>query len=126
MLAYCGLDCSGCPIYLATRVEDPQTQKRTRQDIAVEIKRLYRVTCTAADIADCDGCSTEGGRLFVSCQECGVRKCARDKGMENCDHCREYVCAKLQEFFDCGGKLLHMDAKKKLDAVRVGLRRNGS
>ena len=126
MLAYCGLDCSGCPIYLATRVEDPQAQKRMRQDIAGEIKRLYGVTCTGEDIADCDGCPTEGGRLFTPCQKCGVRKCARGKGLENCAHCNEYVCATLQEFFDCGGTLLHTDAKQTLDAIRAGLPRDGN
>jgi hypothetical protein len=101
-------------------------QKRMRQDIAGQIERLYGMTCRAEDVTDCDGCSTEGGRLFVSCQKCGIRKCARGKGLENCAHCGEYVCAKLQEFFDYGGKLLHMDAKGRLDAVRAGLRRNGT
>ena len=125
MLAYCGLDCSGCPIYLATRNEDRQVQKRMREDIAVQIERLYGMKCRAEDITNCDGCAAENGRLFAGCQLCGIRPCARERRLENCAHCSDYVCAKLQQFFDHGGKLLHMDAKASLDAVRKGLRRDG-
>ena len=125
MLTYCGLDCETCPIYRATRVEDPQLQKRMREDIALQIDRLYGFKCRAEDITDCDGCVTPNGRLFAGCQMCGIRPCAREKGIENCAHCSQYVCTKLQEFFDHGGKLLPGNAKAKLDAVRAGLRRNG-
>ncbi len=125
MFTYCGLDCEGCPIYLATRVEDRQAQERMRADIAVQIERLYGMKCRAEDITDCDGCVADAGRLFAGCRMCRIRPCAREKGLENCAHCDEYVCAKLQEFFDLGGKLLHMDARGRLDTVRTGLRRDG-
>jgi hypothetical protein len=125
MLAYCGLDCSGCPIYRATRVEDPQAQKRMREAIVVQIERLYGMKCRVEDITDCDGCAAVGGRLFAGCRMCGIRPCAQEKGFESCAPCSEYVCAKLQEFFDHGGKLLDMDAKNNLDAIRRGLRRDG-
>ena len=112
------MDCSGCPIHLATGVEDRKKQTRMREDIARQIEQLYGMKCRPEDITDCDGCRTDGGRLFAACAKCGIRKCARGKSMENCAHCGEYVCDKLQEFFDHGGKLLHMDAKARLDAIR--------
>ncbi len=96
-----------------------------RQDIAVEFGRLYGIACRAEDVTDCDGCAAEGGRLMTYCGMCGIRPCARAKKLENCAHCSEYVCTQLQEFFDHGGKLLHMNARERLDAVRAGLRHDG-
>jgi hypothetical protein len=125
MLAYCGLDCSGCPIRTATGVKDLARQTQMREDIARQIEKLYGMKCTAEDITDCDGCRMDEGRLFVACAMCNIRKCAREKVVENCAHCGEYVCEKLQGFFDHGGKLLNMDAKARLDVIREALG-NGS
>jgi hypothetical protein len=125
MITYCGLDCSTCPIHLATLESDLMKQRSMRQNIAVEIERLYGMKCRADDITDCDGCPTTDGRLFAACAKCKVRECAREKGVANCAHCGEYVCQKLQVFFDHGGKLLHMDAKARLDEIREALG-NGS
>ena len=124
ILAYCGLDCFGCPIRLATQIAEGAGQRQMREDIARQIEQLYGMKCTADDITDCDGCATEGGRLFAACQKCGIRTCARDKGYENCAHCGQYACGQLNEFFSQGGKLLHMDARKRLNAIRETLRRN--
>jgi hypothetical protein len=121
MLAYCGLDCSACPIRLATQETDPERQRSMRQGIVADIQRLYAMTCTVEDITDCDGCRSDTGRLFAACAGCGVRQCARERHLENCAHCSEYVCRTLQGFFDHGGKLLHMDARKRLDEIRETL-----
>ena len=44
---------------------------------------------------NCDGCATEQGRLFGHCTKCAVRLCGMDKKLENCAHCGEYLCDKL-------------------------------
>ena len=83
----------------------------------VEIVRLcnehYSMNYDLEDIADCDGCIIEGGRLFSACKNCSIRKCARKKELENCAHCSEYICEKLEAFFKT-----EPTARKRLDTVR--------
>jgi hypothetical protein len=120
MITYCGLDCSACPIHLATLEKDARKKASMRVAIAAEIEKLYGMKCAAEQITDCDGCLADG-RLFAACAGCKVRTCAREKGVENCAHCSEYVCGNLQRFFDYGGKLVHVDAAKRLADIRKSL-----
>jgi hypothetical protein len=121
MIAYCGLKCETCPIYLATREKDHAKQVKMREDIAGKILKEYGIKCRGEDITDCDGCPTQNGRLFAGCQKCRIRPCARERGLENCAYCGDYACDKLTEFFNFGGKLVNTDAKKQLDAIRKSL-----
>ncbi|NTW60574.1 MAG: DUF3795 domain-containing protein [Nitrospirae bacterium] len=113
MLAYCGLTCQTCPIYLATRQENKEEQRRTRTEIARRCKELYGMPYEFKDITDCDGCRKEGGRLFSGCTTCTIRNCARKKGLESCAYCPDYACKELRAFFkkDPG-------AKSRLDQMR--------
>ncbi len=43
MVAYCGLTCQSCPIYLATRQENKEEQLRTRTEIIQLCKEHYGV-----------------------------------------------------------------------------------
>jgi hypothetical protein len=117
MLAYCGLVCDTCPIYLATREANLEEQTRMRAEIAHLCKEQYGMNYEPADITDCDGCRTEGGRLFTGCRTCAIRKCAGDRGLENCAHCAEYVCDKLETFLAS-----EPDAKARLDEMRNRIR----
>ena len=121
MIAYCGLDCAKCPIFLVTREANVEKQKQKREEIARQIEKTYGMQCRAEDVTDCDGCPTQGGRLFSGCQKCQIRKCAREKGLENCAHCSEYACDKLEKFFYHGGKLVEGEAKKQLDEIKARL-----
>jgi hypothetical protein len=112
-LSYCGLVCDTCPIYLATRVVDLKEQTRMRVEIARFCREQYGMKYEQADITDCDGCRVEGGRLFSGCRTCAIRKCAGDRGVENCAHCAEYVCGKLETFFAS-----EPTAKTRLDEVK--------
>jgi hypothetical protein len=113
LLAYCGLVCQTCPIYLATREENKEEQARTRVEISRLCKEHYGMKYEPEDITDCDGCRTEGGRLFSACKDCAIRNCARQKGVETCAHCTDYVCGKLEAFF-----ATDQTAKTRLDEVR--------
>jgi len=99
MIAYCGLTCQTCPIYLATRQKEKEEQTRMRVEIVRLCKEHYGMDYDVKDITDCDGCVTEGGRRFSACKNCLIRKCARENELENCAHCTEYICEKLGEFF---------------------------
>jgi len=84
-----------------------------RAEIAQKINELYQEKMKAEDVTDCDGCKTEGGRLFSGCKQCDIRKCAIQKDVENCAHCDEYVCEKLKKLF-----ATESDAKKRLDEIK--------
>jgi hypothetical protein len=99
MLAYCGLICEACPIYLATRQETSEERARMRADIAKQCKEHYGLAYSLEDITDCDGCRTEDGRLFSGCRNCAVRTCARERMFDNCAACPEYACEKLASIF---------------------------
>jgi len=109
IIAYCGLICQGCPIYWATR-------EKSKAEIARLCKEHYGMEYTPEEITDCDGCRTEGGRLFSGCLKCPIRECARQKGLENCAYCSEYACEELKQFF-----VTDPGAKTRLDVIRGSL-----
>lgn len=80
IIAYCGLLCDTCPIYVATRTPDKEEQARMRARVAQILFEHYAMRCAPGDTTDCDGCSVEEGRLFSACQNCAIRSCARSKG----------------------------------------------
>jgi hypothetical protein len=113
MISFCGLTCHKCAIYLATREKNDEEKHKMRIEIAQQIKEHYGQDCKAEDVTDCDGCLTENGRLLSGCKKCEIRKCAKAKGFENCAHCSEYACEKLEKFFATDA-----EAKVRLDAIR--------
>jgi hypothetical protein len=98
-VAYCGLPCHSCPIRLATREQDEEKKYEMRVDVARQIKERYGMECKPEDVNDCDGCKAETGILYWGCKNCPIRKCASEKAVENCAHCDEYACEKLEGFF---------------------------
>jgi len=112
-MAYCGLTCGSCPIYLATRETDKAKQVQTRIEIAEFASKHYDTVIKPEDLTDCDGCKSQTGRLYSGCSQCGIRNCAQAKDCLTCAHCPEYPCDRLQKFFasDPG-------AKVNLDSIR--------
>ena len=116
IISRCGMTCHSCPIYLATREKDEETRYKMRIDIAQQIKEHYGQECKPEDVTDCDGCLTEEGRILSGSEKCEIRKCAKGKGFENCAHCDEYVCEKLEKFFT-----MEPDAEKRLEEIRKSI-----
>ena len=119
MIAYCGLNCITCPIYLATREKNPEKQRQMKEQIVIAIKKYLGEEKRVEDITDCDGCKAQSGRLYSGCQKCQIRECAMQKHLENCAYCRQYPCEKLTRFFD--SEDIDGGAKKRLDAVKAQL-----
>ena len=99
IIAYCGLDCHSCPIYLATREKNKEKQKEKRKEILRLIEEHYGLEYNLEDITDCDGCLSDTGRLFSACRDCPIRKCATNKELQSCAYCGEYICETLEELF---------------------------
>jgi hypothetical protein len=115
-IAYCGLICHTCPIYLATRQENKEEQVNMRIEIVRQCRERYGMNYRLADITDCDGCRTDGGGLFSGRGSCFIRKCARQKGLENCAFCTEYFCEQLGAHFKTDPT-----AQKRLEQISSSL-----
>lgn len=116
ILSYCGLICQTCPIFTATKEEDLEKQASMRLEIARQCREHYGMNYGPEDITDCDGCRADSGRLFPACSSCKIRSCARQRAVENCAYCAEYICDHLQAFFATDPA-----AKTRLDGVRSGV-----
>lgn len=116
MMAYCGLLCDGCPIHLATLETDLILKQAMREDIVRQCATEYGINIQLRDVTDCDGCTAETGRIFSGCRNCTIRNCARERGVENCAHCGDYPCEKLDDIFG-----QEPDAKVRLDAIHQAL-----
>ena len=95
MIAYCGLVCSRCPTFLATLDNDDAARIKT----AVFYSEKFGLNMKPEDI-NCDGCLSEGGKLIGYCRTCEIRKCCREKGLDNCAICEEQPCDKLIKFHE--------------------------
>jgi len=94
MIAYCGISCSECGALQATRDNDDEK----RGEVARVWSEKFKMDIKPEQI-NCDGCHSEGGRLFSHCSMCEIRNCGREKNIPNCAHCSDYVCEKLEGFF---------------------------
>lgn len=108
MVAFCGLHCHECGAFIATKEDDDNKRK----EVAELWSKEFDADLKAEDI-NCDGCLSEGPRIFGHCAVCGIRKCGREQGVPNCAHCDEYACEKLEEFFQ-----MVPDSKERLDQIR--------
>ena len=115
IISYCGLNCSRCPIYLATTEPDSAKQIRMRIEIAELCNSKYGKNYTYADINDCMGCLSLSGEIFSGCLQCKVRTCAQFREVKNCAECPDYICAILDDIY-----IIDNTGKKTLDSIRGG------
>jgi hypothetical protein len=113
MLAYCGLDCSTCPLHLATLETDKSRQWEMRADIARLCTEHYKMDVQPEDINDCDGCRAATGNLFTGCAQCRIRKCATGRHLESCAYCGDYACEILKAHWQ-----LDPGAQVRLEEIR--------
>ncbi len=111
MIAICGINCHECGAYLATINDDDQK----RAEVAELWSKEYKTELKPEDI-NCEGCLSDGENLFSHPKVCEIRKCGREKGVVNCAHCSDYVCEKLEKFFQ-----MVPAAKNQLEEIRSKL-----
>jgi hypothetical protein len=111
MISFCGLVCDECGAFLATKSDDDEKRK----EIAESWSKMYDAGLKPEDI-NCRGCVSDGAVVFAHCKVCEIRKCGMEKGVQNCAYCEEYVCDKLEKFFE-----MVPDAKKLLDEIKAGM-----
>jgi hypothetical protein len=107
MTAFCGLNCSKCDAYLATKEDNDSKREATAQ----KWSKMYKADIKPAQI-NCDGCRSDGMR-FLHCDMCDIRQCCLSKNVNNCAVCEEYVCETLSRFLK-----LAPEAGKALERIR--------
>jgi hypothetical protein len=116
MVGYCGIVCSDCPIFIVTQMNDDAGRKLVAETLTKQYGAEFK-----PEEMNCDGCLGDSPRIYKYCSLCEIRKCAKEKNLENCSRCPEYQCEKLSSF-------LSKDTEdgKIWDEIRRELRRNNS
>ena len=112
MIAYCGLICTECPAYEATKLND----LKKIEEVAALCSKEYNIEVKPESVW-CDGCLVEGKKCD-HCGRCEVRACAIKKELNNCGYCADYPCNILTDFF----KMAPADVKDTLDTISQNLK----
>jgi len=91
MIAFCGLNCTVCPAFIATKENSNEKRKETAKAWSTP-----EYTLKPEDI-NCDGCSTRSGRMISFVKACDIRNCGMERKVENCALCTDYPCEKLEK-----------------------------
>lgn len=91
-LAFCGDDCNLCPRYIATQSGDVEQLKEAA---SMWKKAGWRDGIVPPEEMVCYGCI-----LVKWCRYNDIRKCAEDKGIDNCGKCDDYPCKKMEKVFE--------------------------
>ena len=112
IIAYCGLNCSTCPAYIATQADD----MAGLESVAAQWREEYNAPNISVESVICDGCLS-GSRKCSHCAECNIRACGIEHGVANCAYCVDYsTCDKIQGFIE-----MVPVARTNLEAIRVTL-----
>lgn len=93
MIAVCGLDCSACKAFIASKKND----NALRRQVADEWAKAYGFPFTP-EMINCHGCLSTDGVQIGHCADCEMRKCAMQKKAVNCGACGDYPCKTVADF----------------------------
>jgi len=93
MIAYCGLDCSKCECFEATKENDGKKRIAVAEKWTAEYKKEIK-----PEQINCSGCKQEGIKFFFTESLCEIRKCNIEKSNSHCSECSEYKCETLENF----------------------------
>ncbi len=109
IIGYCGIVCTECPAFLATKNNDNKARKKTAETWSKEFNADIK-----PEEINCEGCHAKTGVLFAHCTVCEIRKCGLTKEIATCADCMEFSCQKLSNFHK-----MVPDAKKTLDSIKA-------
>jgi hypothetical protein len=115
IMSCCGLDCSKCRAYVATRKRDYASAADTARLWSSPEEGDYK----PEDIW-CDGCHSQ--RLHAFCAKCPVRACAVGRGLHNCAGCGDYLCGKLNTLWGSWIDASPAEARTYLDRLKSAKR----
>lgn len=83
-MAYCGLYCDACSVYIAS-----QFNKERLQVIAGKMN-------VPVEEMHCNGCKSD--IISKHCKTCNIKACCTEKGFQSCAECADVPCDILKEF----------------------------
>jgi hypothetical protein len=107
MYGCCGIDCSECGAFIATRENDDAK----RAEVAAEWSKMYDADIKAEQIV-CNGCTSAGPWFHHTEHNCEMRRCCQEREKPTCAACEEFPCERLAGFFQQVPK-----AKKNLESL---------
>lgn len=96
MIAFCGLICSECPVYIATKTGNTQLQEQLAKDYSTDSCKFEKEDMI------CNGCHSADGANEKMCLECPMRKCGMEKNVAHCAECDEYPCQYIEDYVPVG------------------------
>ena len=114
-MGFCGLDCSKCPIFIATANNDLEFKEKTAKEWSNLYADYIGKDKLEPDDCNCNGCNVKG-ETFVGCLNCQIRSCCIENKYETCADCGEYEdCEMINGFFLVPS---HEEAKNNLEKIR--------
>ncbi len=118
-LAYCGINCEECPVFIATVNNDNELREKTAQewsDVYKDYLAMLGMNGLKPEDMNCRGCWSERDR-FMGSMSCPMRKCSQERDLTTCAGCNDYeICDMLKGFYST---ILHHQAKENLDRIRM-------
>ena len=93
----CGLDCSSCAVFIATKNDDNVLRKKTAEEWTERYVGRNKPPVRWSEDINCLGCLSQNGPVYQNCLKCEIRKCGLVKRIKNCKECEDYKCDKLIE-----------------------------
>ncbi|MCX8043649.1 MAG: DUF3795 domain-containing protein [Desulfobacterota bacterium] len=113
MIACCGLECTACPAYIATKQDNDMLRKETAalwgRQLGVEVD---------PESISCDGCLNSGRHLDY-CAICRIRPCCREKNLQNRTQCAHSMCDILKSGLVFLSEVLEMGHLEELEAKKI-------
>ena len=117
ILAFCGVNCKECPVFIATANNDNDLKRKTAEEWGKLYSEYIGKKELSAEDMICRGCQSVGDMLFIGCNHCPIRKCCMEKNFKTCAECNEYErCEMINGFFTTAPL-----AKENLNKIRTGL-----
>lgn len=105
LISYCGLYCGACSFRVAC-------QDSERKHLAAMPAKYDKFKNEPLG-EPCGGCKPDPN----SCGDCGIRTCAKGKGLSHCGLCADFPCARITEF-SRDGVPHHAEVMDNLKAIR--------
>lgn len=103
-IAFCGLVCSQCPVYIATKTNNEELKEKLAIGYSTDTFEFVK------EDMNCMGCHSVVGVNEKMCKECLMRKCGMHKSIFHCAECNEYPCQYINSYVPTGS-----DNRKMLD-----------
>lgn len=93
LIAYCGINCATCPLYIATKSDNCLM----KQELATKWGQLYNRSFDIKDM-ECYGCKSK--KRFVLSKGCDISICNISKGITTCTECSSHPCERINKFYE--------------------------